>query len=208
MTKKKTLSKADEKKLEKANKEARIAQAIIDKKAMANEKGRLPAFTFDSEARTLSAKLKDSDVEAGLAGTDHSLEVMRVLGVDRFTSSSAMISSLASAQGKDSDVEAQINGTLALVEQIAPNDPIETMLSVQMVTTHIVAMELVGLTRSNLTTPHFEKLARHAERMLRIYGQQVSILGKYRNGGKQTVEVKHVHVGSGGQAIIGDVHTG
>ena len=55
---------------------------------------------------------------------------------------------------------------------------------------------------------HGGRYGRHAQRLLRIYSQQVAAFAKYRNGGKQTVEVKHVNVEKGGQAIIGDVRAG
>jgi hypothetical protein len=44
-------------------------------------------------------------------------------------------------------------------------------------------------------------------KLARTYAAQVDALRKHRNGGKQTVRVERVNVGSGGQAIVGDVST-
>ena len=77
-----------------------------------------------------------------------------------------------------------------------------------MVNAHTTAMELMGRMRNSETIASRDLHGRHCERLLRIYGQHMATLTKYRTGGKQTVEVKHVNVESGGQAIIGDFNAG
>jgi hypothetical protein len=42
-------------------------------------------------------------------------------------------------------------------------------------------------------------------KLLRTYTAQVEALAKLRRGGEQTVRVEHVHVHSGGQAIVESV---
>ena len=208
MTEKKTLSKTDEKAIEKAQKNLAVCKAFRAKKAEADKNGKCPAYNFNSEVRELSPKHHDKDLEEDVAQLDHVLNLTRVLNVTRTNAARMLSESLISASGNDSKVATELNGAIALMEQIAPKDPIESMLALQMIATHNMAMELVGLARQNTSKTYFEEFARHAERTLRIYSQQAAIFGKYRNGGKQTVEVKHVNVESGGQAIIGDVKTG
>src|SRR5215467_12307161 len=50
-------------------------------------------------------------------------------------------------------------------------------------------------------------LANAAARLLRAYSIQVETLRRLRHGGDQYVRVEHVHVGDGGQAIVGNVKT-
>ena len=40
---------------------------------------------------------------------------------------------------------------------------------------------------------------------MRAYSVQVETLRRLRHGGDQCVRVEHVHIGDGGQAIIGNV---
>jgi hypothetical protein len=41
-----------------------------------------------------------------------------------------------------------------------------------------------------------------------LYAQQMAALDKHRGRGQQKVTVEHVHVHSGGQAIVGNVERG
>ncbi|MGY8814573.1 MAG: hypothetical protein ACKVHQ_07610 [Gammaproteobacteria bacterium] len=43
---------------------------------------------------------------------------------------------------------------------------------------------------------------------MRTFTAQAECLNKYRTGGKQTIQVKHVNVNEGGQAIVGNVQGG
>jgi len=47
-----------------------------------------------------------------------------------------------------------------------------------------------------------------ATRLMRTFTSQVEALQKYRNKGKQTIQVQHVNVQSGGQAIVGAIQGG
>ena len=51
----------------------------------------------------------------------------------------------------------------------------------------------------------FEIYGNMALKLMRTYTAQVEALAKLRRGGNQTVRVEHVHVHSGGQAIVGNV---
>jgi len=44
-----------------------------------------------------------------------------------------------------------------------------------------------------------------AARLMKAYTMQMEVLRRLRNGGHQFVRVEHVHVNSGGQAVIGNV---
>jgi hypothetical protein len=49
---------------------------------------------------------------------------------------------------------------------------------------------------------------RHAAKLSRTFAAQVEALSRYRGKGQQKVVVEHVHVHSGGQAIVGEVAAG
>ncbi|WP_373089332.1 hypothetical protein [Sneathiella sp.] len=104
---------------------------------------------------------------------------------------------------------ARIIKAVDLFESIKPADGMEAMLAVQMVGAHEAAMEC--LRRAMVPGQTFEGRANnlgHAQKMMSLYARQLAALDKHRGKGEQKVTVKHVHVASGGQAIVGNVEAG
>jgi hypothetical protein len=101
-----------------------------------------------------------------------------------------------------------INAAFAMIEAAAPRNEMEAALAIQMACTHTAAMSVLarfgggyGGERRVVT------LANAAARLLKAYSIQVETLRRLRHGGDQYVRVEHVHVGDGGQAIVGNVKT-
>jgi len=104
---------------------------------------------------------------------------------------------------------ARIIKAVDLFESIKPADGIEAMLAVQMVGTHAAAMECLRRTMipDQTSEGHSSNLG-HTQKMMSLYARQLAALDKHRGKGEQKVTVKHVHVASGGQAIVGNVEAG
>jgi hypothetical protein len=99
------------------------------------------------------------------------------------------------------------NLTIAAVAGIAPRDPLEALLVIQMASVHNVAMELLRRTMiSDQSVDGVTVGMSRATALLRTFTAQVETLVRYRGGGKQTVTVQHVQVDAGGQAIVGNVN--
>jgi hypothetical protein len=91
---------------------------------------------------------------------------------------------------------------------IAPRDGVEALLALQMVKAHNLAMRYLELAGSkNQTVSGIELFAKSANLLLRTFTKQVEALKTYRSKGEQKVEVEHVHVHHGGQAVVGMVTT-
>lgn len=107
----------------------------------------------------------------------------------------------------DKSIASLLDAAVGQVHAIAPKDPLEAMLAVQMVTTQRVAMELLsaGLKEQPIETAAFRFT--QAARLMRLFATQVDTLQRYRGKGpsEQKVTVEHVHVHDGGQAIVGSV---
>ena len=96
----------------------------------------------------------------------------------------------------------------AVTRSIGPRGGLEGLLALQMVATHNLAMHYLNLAAQNQTVPAIELFTNSANRLLCTFAKQVEALKTYRTKGEQKVEVKHVHVHRGGQAIVGAVsHT-
>lgn len=100
-----------------------------------------------------------------------------------------------------------INAGLAMMYGLAPQDEAEAMLAVQMVATHNAAMELLRRTvKDGATFPGVQGYGNLAVKFLRNFAAQTEALARLRGKiSEQKVTVEHVHVHSGGQAVVGAV---
>jgi hypothetical protein len=102
----------------------------------------------------------------------------------------------------------QINAMIAAIDGIGPKDELESLLAVQMVSVHNLAMEFMKQTvRNNQTIEGVDVSTNRAVRLMRVFLEQVEALNRHRGKGQQqNIVVEHVNVNSGGQAIVGSVH--
>ncbi len=100
--------------------------------------------------------------------------------------------------------EHDINGVLAAVHGVRANDEIEAMLAVQMVATHFAAPRALRRLKGSDTVSQQDSNGNLAVKLLRTFAAQTEALQRYRGKGQQ-ITVEHVHVHTGGQAIVGIV---
>ena len=105
--------------------------------------------------------------------------------------------------------EEAINAALALICGIEPQDELESALATQMAAIHHASLEM--LNRVMLQEQTMEGVNHGINRvtkLMRTFTTQMETLQKYRSKGQQTIQVQHVQVNDGGQAIVGNVKTG
>lgn len=108
---------------------------------------------------------------------------------------------------KDEDFTSELRSTIAMLEGIAPADPLEAMLAVQMVATHHMVMMSTRRSLHNTTMEGRQLNGNLATKFSRTFVAQMEALGKHRRKGEQVV--RHVTVAEGGQAVIANnVNTG
>jgi hypothetical protein len=102
----------------------------------------------------------------------------------------------------------QINATVAALAGIAPRDELEAMLAAQILGAHNAAMECYrrAMIKEQTLEGRREALSQ-ANKLSRTYTLLLDALNRHRGKGQQKVTVEHVHVHSGGQAIVGTVET-
>jgi hypothetical protein len=91
---------------------------------------------------------------------------------------------------------------------IAPRDELEGMIAAQLVACHNASMECYR--RAMIGEQTFEgrrENLRQANKLSRTYAGLLDALNRHRGKGQQKVTVEHVHVHSGGQAVVGMVET-
>lgn len=114
------------------------------------------------------------------------------------------VSSVAPLTWEENPTHAACDAGLAGLTEIAPKDALEAMLAAQMIATHNAAMEC--LRRSNLKGQNLQARQINlsmANKLSRTYASLLNAFDKHRGKGQQKMTVKHVHVNSGGQAIVG-----
>ena len=91
------------------------------------------------------------------------------------------------------------------IRGIAPKDPIEGMLATQMIATHYATMACFSRAAQTSSLEMRQENLNAANKLTRSYTAQMEALNRHRGKGQQKVTVEHVHVHSGGQAIVGNV---
>jgi hypothetical protein len=99
--------------------------------------------------------------------------------------------------------------SLSLLAGISPKDEFEGMLAAQLLASHNAAMECYR--RAMIAEQSFEgrkEALTQANKLSRTHATLLEALNRHRGKGQQKVTVEHVHVHSGGQAIVGNVDGG
>lgn len=106
----------------------------------------------------------------------------------------------------DETQERQLNGAVAALRGIGPQDELEGMMAAQLVAAHSAAMECYR--RAMIPDQTFEgrdQNLNYANKLSRTWATLLGALNKHRGKGQQKVTVEHVHVHAGGQAVVGNV---
>lgn len=101
-----------------------------------------------------------------------------------------------------------MNGLLAMVDGMRPDNEAEAALAVQITASHAFSMRMLRKAGEMERLDFMERYMNAAAKLQRTMVAQIEALAKLRRGGEQSVIVKHVHVHDGAQAIVGNVHAG
>lgn len=96
----------------------------------------------------------------------------------------------------------------SMIAGIQPRDEAEAMLAAQMAAVHNASMTFARRLAHVTTIQQQDAAERAFNKLCRTFTAQLEALKRYRTGGQHKMTVEHVHVHPGGQAIVGDVHTG
>lgn len=94
---------------------------------------------------------------------------------------------------------------LSIVNDMAPRDPVERMLAVQMAATHVATIRSARWLANTENIPQVQAHYTGFNKLARTFAAQVEALRKHRTGGEQRVTVQHVNVSDSAQAIVGNV---
>jgi hypothetical protein len=100
----------------------------------------------------------------------------------------------------------QYGATIAGLIGIGPKDEIEGMIAAQLIAAHNAAMECYRRAMiAEQTLEGRRENLNQVNKLSRTYAVLLDALNRHRGKGQQKVTVEHVHVHSGGQAVVGMV---
>jgi len=118
------------------------------------------------------------------------------------------VSSLWLKNSDEATRDRQLASAIAGLVGIHPRDELEGMMAAQLIAAHSAAMECYR--RAMIGEQTFEgrrENLNQANKLSRSFAVLLEALNRHRGKGQQKVTVEHVHVHSGGQAIVGAVET-
>ncbi len=164
-----------------------------------------------STPRLTMEKIGD-DVSVGLSHPDQetaSILMMALLGTLDSDFADGLIGQLVNAgAGRDGSDARGPNFLLGAIKGIGPRDEVESMLTAQLAVTHTLAMRFGrGLAIAD-TVQKQDAAERAFTKLTRSFVAQVEGLKRYRSTGEQKIQVSHVVVANGGQAVLGNISVG
>jgi hypothetical protein len=138
--------------------------------------------------------------------TLHLLDAFGTSSVDFATMQVRWLLDRTTKGGAEPPDPAQVNALLALIDGIRPANELEATLAVQIAITNDASLRMLKKAGAAQYTEQVDSYVSAATKLQRTMVAQVEALAKLRRGGEQNVNVKHVHIHEGGQAVVGVVN--
>jgi hypothetical protein len=102
--------------------------------------------------------------------------------------------------------EAKLNAAIAIVASVKPQTEMIAFLAVQSVIAGFAGMKFLRESQYQMDETHVEVYGGFAIKCFRVETGLIRDLDRHQRGNKQTIEVQHVHIHSGGQGVVGIVN--
>jgi hypothetical protein len=104
--------------------------------------------------------------------------------------------------------EATLNAAIALIASIGPRTELQALIAVQVAATGFAGLKFLRQSQHHMDEIYVDVYGNYAIKLLRLQLDMIQALDRHRRGNKQTVEVRHVHIHSGAQGVVGIVNAG
>jgi hypothetical protein len=104
--------------------------------------------------------------------------------------------------------ESTLNAGLALIHSMKPRSELEALLAVQIVATGFSGLRFLRQSHRTMTEDFIDVYGGYAIKLLRLQADLIRAFDHHRHGSRQMVEVRHVHMYSGSQGVIGIINNG
>ena len=104
--------------------------------------------------------------------------------------------------------EPTLNAALAIINSARCQSELEAFIAVEIVATGFSGLRFLRQSHRNMTEDFIDVYGNYANKLLRLHIDLIQVLDRHRRGHKQTVEVRHLHIHSGAQGLVGIVNAG
>jgi hypothetical protein len=77
---------------------------------------------------------------------------------------------------------------------------------VQIIATGFAGLRFLRQSHREMNEDYINVYGGYAIKLLRLQNEMIQTFDRYRRDNKQTVEVRHVHIHSGGQGVVGIIN--
>ena len=103
--------------------------------------------------------------------------------------------------------EATLNAGLAMLHSMQPQSEMQAFLAVEVIATGFSGLRFLRQSHTHMSQDFIDVYGNYAIKLLRLQSELLHTFDRHRRGNSQTVEVRHVHIHSGGQGVVGIVNT-
>jgi hypothetical protein len=104
--------------------------------------------------------------------------------------------------------EATLNAGLAMLHSMQPQSEMAAFLAVEVIATGFSGLRFLRQSHRHMTEDFINVYGNYAIKLLRLHSELLHAFDRLQRGNSQTVEVRHVHIHSGGQGVVGIVNSG
>jgi hypothetical protein len=104
--------------------------------------------------------------------------------------------------------EATLNAALAMLHSMQPQSEMQAFLAVEVIATGFSGLRFLRQSHRHMTEDFIDVYGNYAIKLLRLHTELLHTFDRHRRGNIQTVEVRHVHIHSGAQGVVGIVNSG
>lgn len=101
------------------------------------------------------------------------------------------------------DYKAVKSEAVANIAALDPKDNLQIMLASQMHAIHALQQHMMLYANATKDIATAEKCTNMVTKLSNVFIQQVNLLKKLKGEGEKKIVIEHVHVHSGGQAVVG-----
>jgi hypothetical protein len=102
--------------------------------------------------------------------------------------------------------EATLNAAIAVISSLNPRTEFAALMAIQIVATGFAGLKFLRQSQHNMDEIYIDVYGGFATKMFRTQSELIQSFDRHQRGNKQTVEVRHVHIHSGGQGVVGFVN--
>ena len=104
--------------------------------------------------------------------------------------------------------EKTLNAALAIIHSAQCRSELEALITLEIVATGFAGLRFLRQAQHFMTEDYIELYGNYADKLLKRQISLLQALDRNQRGHKQTVEVRHLHVHSGAQGLVGIVNQG